>query len=63
LENSFIEGLTIGVQGRNLAIFNSEAPHVDPEASLGGAASNLQGVERGAVPNTRNVGVNVNIKF
>jgi hypothetical protein len=51
------------VQGRNLAIFNSKVPHIDPEASLGGAASSLQGVERGAVPGSSSVGFNLNLKF
>ncbi|WP_037316789.1 SusC/RagA family TonB-linked outer membrane protein [Salegentibacter sp. Hel_I_6] len=63
LDNIFLEGLRIGVQARNLAIFNSEVPHVDPEASLGGAGSNLQGIERGGVPSPRSIGFNVNMNF
>ncbi|TVZ26880.1 TonB-linked SusC/RagA family outer membrane protein [Gillisia sp. Hel_I_86] len=63
IENTFIKGARIGVQGRNLAIFNSDVPHVDPESSLGGAASNLQGIERGGVPSTRSFGMNLNINF
>ena len=63
LENTFFEGISLGVQARNLAIFGSKVPHVDPEASLGGAASNLQGIERGAVPGSRSIGFNLNLKF
>jgi TonB-linked SusC/RagA family outer membrane protein len=63
LKNTFLQGASLGVQGRNLAIFNSKVPHIDPEASLGGAASSLQGVERGAVPGSSSVGFNLNLKF
>ncbi len=63
LENTFIKGVRIGAQARNLAIFNSDVPHIDPEAGLGGSGSNLQGIERGGVPSTRSVGMNLNINF
>ena len=63
LDQTFIDGLRVGVQARNLAIFNTEVPHVNPEAGLGGAASNLQGIERGGVPITRSIGMNLNINF
>ncbi len=63
LEKIPFTGITLGVQARNLAIFLSDVPHVDPEASLGGAASNLQGVERGSVPGSSSVGFNLNLKF
>ncbi len=63
IENTFVKDVRIGLQARNLAIFNSDVPHVDPESSLGGAASNLQGIERGGVPSTRSVGMNLNINF
>jgi TonB-linked SusC/RagA family outer membrane protein len=63
LKNTFFEGVSLGVQARNLAVFGSKVPHVDPEASLGGAASNLQGIERGGVPGSRSIGFNLNLKF
>jgi len=63
LEKTFIQGLQLGLQGRNLAIFNTDIPHVDPEASLGGAGSNLQGIERGAIPVPRSLGFNVRMSF
>ena len=63
LENTFIQGLKVAIQARNLAIFNSDVPHIDPEASLGGSGSQLQGVERGGVPNSRSIGFNLNMNF
>lgn len=63
LEKLPFEGLSLAIQGRNLAVFNSKVPHVDPEASLGGAASNLQGIERGGVPGSSSIGLNLNVKF
>ncbi|SDS52651.1 SusC/RagA family TonB-linked outer membrane protein [Gramella sp. MAR_2010_147] len=63
LTGTFVKGVRVGAQARNLAIFNSDVPHIDPEASLGGASSDLQGIERGGVPSTRSVGMNVSINF
>ena len=63
LENSPIKALQMGIQARNLAIFNSEVPHIDPEASIGGAGSQLDGIERGSVPSPRSVGMNITVNF
>ncbi|MFS4484072.1 SusC/RagA family TonB-linked outer membrane protein [Hyunsoonleella sp. 2307UL5-6] len=63
LDNTPIKALQLGIQGRNLAIFNSDVPHIDPEASIGGAASQLDGIERGSVPSPRSIGVNLTVNF
>lgn len=63
LEKTPIKALQMGIQGRNLAIFNSSVPHIDPEASIGGAASQLDGIERGSVPSPRSVGINITVNF
>ncbi|MBQ4821465.1 SusC/RagA family TonB-linked outer membrane protein [Aquimarina sp. MMG016] len=63
LQNTPIKSLQIALEGRNLAIFNTDVPHIDPEAGLGGSASNLQGIERGGVPSTRSFGFNIQANF
>lgn len=63
LEKTFVKGLTLGVQARNLSIFNTSVPHVDPEAGLFGAASNTTNIERGGVPSARSVGLNLKANF
>ncbi|SMC46900.1 SusC/RagA family TonB-linked outer membrane protein [Cellulophaga tyrosinoxydans] len=63
LENTPIKALQMGIQARNLAIFNSEVPHIDPEASIGGAGSQLDGIERGSVPSPRSIGMNLTLNF
>ncbi len=62
-DNSFIKGLTIGVEGRNLALLHSKVPHIDPEANLFGAGADGFGVERSSVPSTRSIGFNLRARF
>ncbi len=61
--NSFINGLQVGVEGRNLALLFSKVPHIDPEANLFGSGADGFGVERASVPSTRSVGFNVRLSF
>jgi TonB-linked SusC/RagA family outer membrane protein len=63
LGSSFIRGLQIGVEGRNLALLYSKVPHIDPEATLFGAGADGFGVERNTVPSTRSIGFNVRLTF
>lgn len=63
LEKTPFKGLKVGIQGRNLAIFNTDVPHIDPEAGLFGANSNTQGIERGGVPSSRSLGFNLQVNF
>ncbi|GAB4511223.1 MAG: SusC/RagA family TonB-linked outer membrane protein [Allomuricauda sp.] len=63
LEKTPIKALQVGIQARNLAIFNTDVPHIDPEASIGGASSQLDGIERGAVPSPRSIGMNLTVNF
>lgn len=62
-ENSFINGITLGIEGRNLALLWSVVPHIDPENNLFGAGADGFGVERASVPTTRSVGVNLRASF
>ncbi len=57
------KGLTVGVEGRNLAILFSKVPHIDPETNLFGSGSNGAGIEFNNVPSTRSFGGNIKINF
>lgn len=48
--------------GRNLWLIKSNAPNVDPSNILN-SASNVQGIEGGALPSLRSLGVNLNVSF
>lgn len=63
LGKGFFKGLTLGIEGRNLALLYSKVPHIDPEASLFGSGSDGFGVERASVPSTRSVGFNARLTF
>jgi outer membrane receptor protein involved in Fe transport len=61
--NSFVSGVQVGVEGRNLALLYTKVPHIDPEASLFGAGADGFGIERSGVPSTRGIGFNVRVTF
>lgn len=63
LSKTFLKGLSIGLEGRNLALLYSVVPHVDPENNLFGAGADGFGVERASIPTTRSYGVNVKATF
>jgi hypothetical protein len=52
----------ISLYGRNLWLIHSNAPNVDP-SNITNSASNVQGIEGGALPSLRSYGVNLNISF
>ena len=54
--------ITLGVYGRNLALWAKDYPHFDPEQNLFGT-SNVQGLEFNANASTRNVGVSLKLTF
>jgi len=58
-----ISSLSVGVEGRNLAILFSKIPHIDPETNLFGSGSNGAAVEWNNVPSVRSFGGNVRITF
>ncbi|WP_075342588.1 SusC/RagA family TonB-linked outer membrane protein [Tenacibaculum agarivorans] len=63
-EKSFFKSVTLGIEGRNLALLYSKVPHIDPEANLfGSGAVGGFGVERASVPSTRSYGFNVKLRF
>ncbi|MCK8492722.1 SusC/RagA family TonB-linked outer membrane protein [Spirosoma sp. RP8] len=54
--------IAISVVGRNLALLQSNVPHIDPETSYYNDG-NLQGIENGQIPTTRTVGFNINFNL
>ncbi|HEY9262198.1 TonB-dependent receptor domain-containing protein, partial [Chitinophaga sp.] len=52
----------VSLYGRNLWLIKSNAPNVDPSNILN-SASNIQGIEGGALPSLRSYGINLNVSF
>lgn len=53
---------TISLYGRNLWLISSNAPNVDP-SNIINSDSNIIGLEGGALPSVRSIGINLNISF
>lgn len=60
--DSFISGLKFDIIASNVFIIKKWAPNIDPEQT-GFASDNLNGIEDPALPSTRNIGFNLNVKF
>ncbi len=58
---SFIRGMEIGLEGRNLWLIKSHVPHVDPELNFFGSGSVGEGVEFYSIPTTRTLGFNLRL--
>jgi TonB-linked SusC/RagA family outer membrane protein len=56
-----LKGIDVSVFGRNLWIIHKNLPYADPEDNL--SAGNIQGMQSGAYPTTRSIGMNVRLKF
>ena len=61
LARTGIQGLTISLVGRNLAILMKKTDNIDPESNYNN--TNAQGLELAGVPPTRSVGLSLNVKF
>ena len=61
LGDSPVRGVDISLVGRNLWIISKNVDHFDPEAIL--TSGNNQGIEQGAYPSVRTIGVNVKLNF
>jgi hypothetical protein len=61
INGTFIKGVTITAVGRNVWTIMKHVPNIDPESSLNN--SNGQGLELSGYPATRNLGLNINLKF
>ncbi|WP_131539926.1 SusC/RagA family TonB-linked outer membrane protein [Pedobacter nototheniae] len=56
-----VKGIDISVFGRNLWIIHKNLPYSDPEENL--SSGNAQGVQSGAYPTTRTIGLNAKLSF
>jgi TonB-linked SusC/RagA family outer membrane protein len=56
-----IKGIEISAFGRNLWIIHKNLPYADPEETV--SAGNLLGMQSGAYPTTRSIGMNLRLKF
>lgn len=63
LKKTPFSSLRFSLQGRNIAIFNTSIPHIDPETNLFGSSSNGGGIEYNGLPSTSSIGFGVNVKF
>jgi outer membrane receptor protein involved in Fe transport len=57
----YIKGVDISLIGRNLWLIHKNVPYADPEENF--SAGNTQGYQSGAYPTSRNIGVNLKVKF
>lgn len=62
LNGTFVNEAKVSIVGRNLWIIHKNLPYADPEAMVGGGL-NSYGWSIGSLPTTRDIGVNVTLKF
>ncbi|WKS95753.1 SusC/RagA family TonB-linked outer membrane protein [Riemerella columbina] len=62
LSNTFINDAKISIVGRNLWIIHKNLPYADPEAGTGGGLRS-KGNSVGVLPTTRDIGVDITLKF
>ena len=60
--SSFIRGVELALVGRNLWIIKKNVAHFDPEAAKQ-TSGNMQGIESGAYPTARTIGLNLRLNF
>jgi TonB-linked SusC/RagA family outer membrane protein len=56
-----IDGIKIGIYGRNLATFGTAMKGIDPEQNT--SSGNVQGIEGAGLPSVRTFGFNIGFKF
>jgi hypothetical protein len=61
LGNGVFRGVDISLVGRNLWILSKNVDHFDPEYIL--TSGNQQGIEQGAYPSVKTIGLNVKLNF
>lgn len=62
LKNTMFTDAKLSVVGRNLWIIHKNLPYADPESGLGGGLSS-RGISHASLPTTRQIGMNVTLKF
>lgn len=56
-----VKGIEFSLIGRNLWIIHKNLPYSDPEENL--SSGNIQGMQSGAYPTTRSLGLNLKVNF
>src|SRR5205823_3305628 len=59
LRNTRINNARLSLIGRNLALWGTHVPNIDPEAAF--SSTNLQGVEMGQMPTARSIGFQLSV--
>lgn len=64
IDKTPFRSVSVGVEGRNLALLYSKVPHIDPEVGLLGSGNASAGsIEVGGTPTTTSFGFNVGLTF
>jgi TonB-linked SusC/RagA family outer membrane protein len=61
-DKTFLGGVELGINARNLFLYAPNIPHIDPEVNAQGQ-SNSQGLEFNALPQSRTVGGSIRLTF
>jgi len=62
MEKLPFQSVTFSVVSNNVLVLKKYTPNIDPE-QFGQASDNLSGIESGALPLSRSIGFNLNLKF
>jgi hypothetical protein len=56
-----LKAVNLSLIGRNLWVIHKNLPYADPEETT--SSGNIQGLQTGAYPSVRNIGINLNVRF
>jgi outer membrane receptor protein involved in Fe transport len=59
LASTRLDNARVSIVGRNLALWGTDNPHIDPETAF--STSNFQGIEMGQMPTARSIGFQLTI--
>jgi TonB-linked SusC/RagA family outer membrane protein len=59
LRSTRINNARLSIIGRNLALWGTHVPNIDPESAF--SSSNLQGIEMGQIPTARSIGFQLSV--
>jgi hypothetical protein len=59
LRNTTVKQARLSIVGRNLALWGTHVPNIDPESAF--SSANEQGIEMGQLPTTRSIGFQLSV--
>jgi len=62
IQRTPFQAISLSLVSNNVLVLKKHTPNIDPE-QFGQASDNLTGIESGALPLTRSLGINLNLKF